>query len=117
MAKRLCIAHAFIVGVLLVGSSSLEARASENVAPYFAPEMAYANDLRQTVTVPQKVNINRSSLNQLKVLPAFNEELALKVMRCRPFEGVQDFYRKMPDLGKKNIDLLIQQVQPKVLFK
>lgn len=100
-----------------MGCSTLEVRATENMAPYFAPEMAYANDLRQTVTVPQKVNINHSTFNQLKVLPAFNEELALKVMRCRPFEGVKDFYRKMPDLGKKNIDLLIQQVQPKLLFK
>lgn len=84
---------------------------------YMPPELAFADDLRQKVTIPEKVNINRGSLNQLLVLPGFDEEIALKVMRHRPFEDVQDFYRKMPGLEKKNIDRLIQQIQPKVLFK
>jgi hypothetical protein len=85
--------------------------------PYIPPEVAFADDLRQRVTIPAKVNINRSNLNELQVLPGFNEEIALKVMRGRPFEGVQDFYKKLPGLDKKNIDRLIEQVQPKILFK
>lgn len=98
-------------------SLSPQALAATYGEPYAPPELAYANDLRQTVTMAKRVNINQTGLNQLKVLPGFDEELALKVMRVRPFEGVQDFYRKMPDLSKKNIDLLIQQIQPKVMFK
>ncbi len=84
---------------------------------YIPPELAYADHLRQKVTVPAKININRSSLNQLKLLPGFNEEIALKVMRNRPFEGVKDFYRKLPGMDKKQVDRLIQQVQPKLQFQ
>lgn len=93
------------------------AHAMTRGVPYYPPEVAYADDLRQTVTVPEKVNINTSGLNELKALPGFNEELALKVMRCRPCESVQDFYKKMPGMSKKNIDLLIKQIQPKIQFK
>jgi hypothetical protein len=84
---------------------------------YIPPELAYADHLRQKVTVPAKININRGSLNQLKLLPGFNEEIALKVMRNRPFEDVKDFYRKLPGLDKKQVDRLIQQVQPKLQFQ
>ncbi len=104
-----------LLGVLLsLGATVWGATLEE---PYAPPEIAYAHDLRQSVTVARRVNINKTGLNQLKALPGLDEELALKVMRVRPFEGVQDFYRKMPDLSKKNMDLLIQQLQPKVLFK
>ena len=101
--------------VLIASGSPVWAATYED--PYAPPEIAYANELRQTVTVARRVNINKTGLNQLKGLPGLDEELALKVMRVRPFEGVQDFYRKMPDLSKKNMDLLFQQLQPKVLFK
>ncbi len=84
---------------------------------YIPPEIVYADDLRQRVTLPQRLNLNRAGLNDLKTLPGFDEELALKVMRNRPFEDVQDFYRKMPEVGTPRIDRLIQQIQPKVIFK
>jgi DNA uptake protein ComE-like DNA-binding protein len=93
------------------------ARAAGLWDTYIPPEVAFADDLRQRVTVPEKVNINRGSLSELKVLPGFDEEIALKVLRARPFEDIQDFYKKMPGLDKKSIDRLIQQVQPKILFK
>lgn len=85
--------------------------------PYIPPELAFADNLRQKVTVPRKVNINQGSLHQLKILPGFDEDIALKVMRNRPFVGIQDFYSKLPGLDKKRIDRLIEQVQPKILFK
>lgn len=111
------LACATILSVGLGGIAGTVATAATLQQPYFPPEMSYADDLRQTVTVPQKVNINTGGLNQLKSLPGFDEELALKVIRCRPCEGIQDFYKKMPGLSKKNIDLLIKQIEPKILFK
>lgn len=114
-----CLRAAGIWGAIILwgGLVSPLAMAATLEQPFYPPEVAYADDLRQTVTVPEKVNINTSGLNQLKSLPGFNEELALKVMRCRPCEGIQDFYRKMPGMSKKNIDLLIKQIEPKILFK
>lgn len=85
-------------------------------ATYMPPELTYADDLRQKITIPGQVSINHGSLNQLMALPGLDEEIALKIMRNRPFEGVQDFYKKMPGLSRKNIDRLIQQLQPKLLF-
>ena len=99
-------------GILFPG-----AFAATDAVPYYPPAVAYVDDLRQTVIVPQKVNINTSGLNQLKGLPGFNEELALKVIRCRPCSGFPDLMRKVPGLSRKNIELLIQQIEPKVIFK
>lgn len=84
---------------------------------YIPPELAFKDDIRQKVTLPKKLNINQSSLTQLQVLPGFDEEIALKVMRGRPFSDIQDFYGKLPGLSKKQIDTLIEQIQPKILFK
>jgi DNA uptake protein ComE-like DNA-binding protein len=107
--------------VLLLIMGGLTSRSAAVAAtmgqPYYPSEVAYADDLRQKVTMPTKVNINTSGLNELKSLPGFNEELALKVMRSRPCHGVQDFYKKMPGLSKKNIELLIKQIEPKIQFK
>jgi len=91
--------------------------AATDTVPYYPPAVAYDDDLRQKVTVPQKININTSGLNQLKGLPGFNEELALKVIRCRPCSGFPDFRRKLTGLSRKNIEMLIKQIEPKVIFK
>ncbi len=84
---------------------------------YVPPELAFQDDLRQSITLPQRINVNLDSLNQLKTLPGLNEDIALKVMRNRPYADVQDFYRKLPGLDKKRIDRLIQQIQPKIRFQ
>lgn len=84
---------------------------------YVPPELAFQDDLRQTISLPQRINVNLDSLNQLKTLPGLNEDIALKVMRNRPYTDVQDFYRKLPGLDKKRIDRLIQQIQPKIKFQ
>jgi DNA uptake protein ComE-like DNA-binding protein len=83
---------------------------------YMPPELAYADDLRQKVKLSGQVNINRASLNQLETLPGLDQELALKIMRHRPFENIQEFYR-MSGVEKKQIDRLIRQLQPKVIFR
>lgn len=106
-----------LASLFLLGGRAAPVRAEMLWNAYIPPELAYADQLRQRVTIPKTTNINESSLNQLKVLPGFTEEIALKVMRNRPFEGIQDFYRKMPGLDKKRIDRLIEQVQPKLRFK
>lgn len=117
MPKSLNLACLLAISLLATLLTPLQAGAHVYFETYMPPELAFADDLRQKVNIPEKVNINRGTLNQLLVLPGFDEEIALKVMRHRPFEGVQDFYKKMPGLEKKNIDRLIQQIQPKVLFK
>jgi DNA uptake protein ComE-like DNA-binding protein len=100
------------LSLLYVGT----AKAASLWDPYIPPEVAFSDDLRQHVTVPDKVNINHGSMSELKVLPGFDEEIVLKVLRARPFEDIQDFYKKMPGLDKKSMDRLIRQVQPKLLF-
>lgn len=91
------------------------AQAASYMENYIPPELAFADDLRQKVKLPGKININRASLNQLEVIPGLDEELALKIIRTRPFENFQDFYR-MPGVEKKRIDRLIKQLQPKIIF-
>lgn len=100
----------------LVGSCR-EARAGLTMNPYIPPEIVYADNLRQNIKLPpEKIDINHISLNQLRILPGFDENLALKVMRSRPFEDVQDLY-KLPGLSKKEVDRLIDQLQPQIIFK
>jgi len=117
MSKPTIIFGCLLICLVLTLNTSGTAMAAALWDSYITPEITFADDLRQRVTIPSKVNINHSNLNELKVLPGFNEEIALKVMRGRPFEGIQDFYKKLPGLDKKNIDRLIEQVQPKILFK
>lgn len=85
--------------------------------PYIPPEVSYADHLRQRITIPKQIDINQGTLSQLKLLPGFNEDIALKVMRNRPFVDIQDFYHRLPGMNKKSMDRLIEQVQPKILFK
>lgn len=79
---------------------------------YIPPEVAYAEDLRQQVHVSGNLNLNTMNLGELKILPGVSEDIALKIMRQRPFTDVQDFYRKMPSVNHKQLQLFIQQWQP-----
>ncbi len=107
----------FILSACLLASAVQPARAGLTMNPYIPPEIVYADNLRQNVKLPpQKIDINHISLNQLRILPGFDENLALKVMRSRPFEDVQDLY-KLPGLSKKEVDRLIDQLQPLIIFK
>ncbi len=111
--------HAAILLLLLSWAQGLShpATAATFWDTYVPPELAFQDDLRQSITLPQRINVNLDSLNQLKTLPGLNEDIALKVMRNRPYTDVQDFYRKLPGLDKKRIDRLIQQIQPKIKFQ
>lgn len=84
---------------------------------YVPPEMIYADDLKQTVTLPTKLNLNTVALNQIQILPGFDDDLALKVFRNRPYEGIQDFYRKVKGPDQKRMNRLLQQIEPKITFK
>lgn len=104
----------FLLGILASYPASFGAT---NWEPYFPPEVAFADHLRQKVTVPAQININQGSLSQLETLPGFTEDIALKVLRSRPFADIQDFYRRLPGLDKKSLNRLIEQIQPKAIFK
>lgn len=84
---------------------------------FIPPEFAFRDNIHQKITLPKQLNINESSLTQLQILPGINEEIALKMMRGRPFSDVQDFYSRLPGMTKKQVDVLIEQIQPKILFK
>lgn len=104
------------LAILWLGGS---AHAGLTMESYIPPEIVYADNLSQNVKLAprgQKRDINHLSLNQLRMLPGFDENLALKVLRSRPFEDVQDFYR-LPGLSKQEIDRLIDQIQPLIIFK
>ena len=83
---------------------------------YIPPEIAYASDLKQKVTLPGRIDVNHAGLGELQLLPGFDEDLALKVIRLRPLASVQEFY-SLPGVNKKEIDRFIKQLEPKVLFK
>lgn len=83
---------------------------------YIAPEMMYSKDLGQTIQVPKQMNLNQVSLNQIRTLPGFDDNLALKVIRNRPFRGMQDFYEKMPVQDRKHLQWVIQQVETSIRF-
>lgn len=84
---------------------------------YVPPEFVYADDLRQAVTLPGRVNINQASFNQLNILPGFDADLALKVLRSRPFKDMQDFYARMPASSHKQIDVLLERLQSSIRFR
>lgn len=116
-SKRRVFSH-LLTGVFLMGVLDCSPAFSATYwDPYIPPEVSYGDNLRQRITIPQHININQGTLSQLKLLPGFNEDIALKVMRNRPFVDVQDFYHKLPGMDKKSIDRLIERVQPKILFK
>ena len=82
---------------------------------YIPPEIAYANDLNQKVSVNQRVNINQASMPELMSLPGIDENMALKIMRIRPVEDVKDFY-KMPWVPRRDARLLIENIQSLIAF-
>ena len=103
--------------VLLLTALLLEtgAWAASYESPYLPPEILHAEDLAQVIPVPPKVNINRANVNHLKALPGVDESIALKLMRMRPVEGFQDFY-KMPWISRKEIERLIDGLRHRIEF-
>ena len=104
------------LALLLSVGFAAQAQAFSGKDAYISPEIAYADQLRQKVKLNSKADINHVSLNQLKILPGVDENIALKVIRNRPYADVTDFYR-LPGLQKKEIEMLIRQLQPLVIFK
>ena len=84
---------------------------------YIPPEVAFAQDLSQHVQLTEQFNLNTMNLGELKSIPGLSEDIALKIMRNRPFTDIQDFYRRMPAVSGKQLNLWIRQIQPRLLFK
>ena len=87
---------------------------------YLAPEFHFADDLRQTFTLPSDViiDINRLPLNRLRIIPGFNEDLALKVFRCRPFRDLQDMERRLPaSLNRMRLHQVLTRLQKRLQFQ
>ncbi|MGE0201744.1 MAG: ComEA family DNA-binding protein [Candidatus Melainabacteria bacterium] len=107
-----------IVLLTLAGLSVAPARAYELRESYIPPEVAYARELAQKITVPRKVNLNQADVNELITLPGVDENIALKMIRLRtrgPMEGVKDLYQ-LPWLQPRDVQRLIYQIQSHVVF-
>lgn len=104
-----------IIAVLALLFISPAAFAYSATNSYVPPEALHADALSGRVTVPRKINVNRAALSELVSLPGFDENIALKLMRIRPVENVQDFYR-LPYMRKQDIDRLIQGAQKRIDF-
>jgi hypothetical protein len=81
-----------------------------------SPEARYADDLDETIKVHAQVRINQASLNQLQILPGFDQDLALKVIRLRPFKNIADMNRKMPASSKHKLAVIQNRLQRAVRF-
>jgi hypothetical protein len=103
---------AFCLGALLANSPSYAASFSES---YIPPEIRYSDDLAQKVRIPKRVNVNQASLNELMTLPGIDENIALKMMRIRPVEGILDIQR-LPFLNQKQLNQIINGIQKRVEF-
>lgn len=89
--------------------------AASYAEPAIPPEVVYAHDLRQRITVPQRVNVNKASLNDLLTLPGMDENMALKLLRMRPIQTKEDFLQ-MPFVSPRNVQLLLQRIDGKIEF-
>jgi DNA uptake protein ComE-like DNA-binding protein len=113
--RQIIIPLAAALSMFLLVNWQVEGRCYSFRQNYIAPEIAYSRDLSQQVTVPQKVNLNRASLEILKTVPGLNEELGLKLIRIRPLQDFQDLYR-LPFIEYKAVQRLIRDLQSHVEF-
>ncbi|HEY9746704.1 MAG TPA: helix-hairpin-helix domain-containing protein [Oculatellaceae cyanobacterium] len=83
---------------------------------YIPPELASISDFRQRVTIFEHFEVNGMSWQELQAVPGINEDIALKILRYRPFSDIQDFYKRMPGATSKPLNRWMQQLQPKLRF-
>lgn len=110
---RFLIKTALFLGICLSLPSTSWAYALQD--SYIPPEVAFAQDLNQRVQLSEQFNLNTMNWVELKGIPGLTEDMALKIMRNRPFTDVQDFYKRMQ--AGKQLNLWIQQLQPRLQFK
>jgi DNA uptake protein ComE-like DNA-binding protein len=82
---------------------------------YIPPEVLHGRHLKHRVAIPDKVNINRAELSELQTLPGLDEALALKIIRLRPFSGLQDL-RRIPMLSPPALNRLMDRYRDKITF-
>jgi hypothetical protein len=117
VCTRLALAFLLLTSAMAV--SAIYSPVQAGVAPTgnpIMPEAEYADDLSQTITLQPRIHVNHASLNQLRLLPGFDSDLALKVMRSRPFVNMNDFYQKMPVPCKKRLGFMRARLQLVVSF-
>ena len=102
--------------LLAICLASSSAWATSQRDSYIPPEIAFAEELQQKVKVSQQLNLNTMNLVELQTLPGFSEDLALKIIRQRPFSDFQDFYHRMPSVSNQQLKIFIQQFQSKLKF-
>ena len=54
---------------------------------------------------PSPVNVNEASLEELRRIPDMRENVALAIIRMRPFEKLEDLTR-VPGIKEKRLELL-----------
>jgi DNA uptake protein ComE-like DNA-binding protein len=118
--SRLSVRTAIVTLFLAVLTVSHFATAQAGVSPSGNPisaEAQYSDDLSQNITLQPKININRASVHQLQLLPGFDSDIALKVIRTRPFVDMNDFYQKMPNACQKRLGYMRSRLQYVVSFR
>jgi len=110
---------ALLLLLIAVLTLNVVSTAQAGVAPNGNPisaEAQYSDDLSQNITLQPRININRATVHQLQLLPGFDSDIALKVIRTRPFMDMNDFYQKMPTACHKRLGYMRNRLQYVVSF-
>lgn len=106
-----------VVAVLLL-VLSFQAEALASPRPYVHPDYVFSHQLKQRYRVPNRVNVNRATLAELKNLPGMDESLALKLIRLRKsfhLTNLTDFYR-LPLVDRREIEVLVDRLRHRIDF-
>ncbi len=107
-----------LLGVtLMLGSFWMPVMARDLHPDWAPPEVIYSEDLKYTFTLHRNLNINRAGFNELLSLPGFDEDLALKVLRCRPFKNMHELQRKLPpSIDRGRLSRIITRIAAEIAF-
>lgn len=84
--------------------------------PYHHPDTYNSHKQRilYLERLPQ-VNLNTASVSELQMLPNMSEDLALKIVQARPFQGLEDL-RNLPTLSEGHAEQLMYRWESRVRF-
>jgi hypothetical protein len=89
--------------------------AYDNRFPPFTPDRYdwhYQNNRR--VVLPQKLNLNTATFNQLLTLPEVSEPIALAILAQRPFTNLADLDKLTNHFPKKRVEQVRQAISSRV---
>lgn len=90
-----------------------------NIVPSLSQQKGNDNDVIRSYKPPdiynstgptiklQKLDLNKANLQQLLALPEINEDLALKIIRRRPLNYLNDL-EKLPYIDEKRMKIIIK---------